>query len=158
VTSALNPFILGYVSVLGLNPAGIFLAMGLTNVVLGMIYKLPLPAEAKKVIGTIALEEKWRPEQVYMSGILTGVIWLFLGPSGLVKRLARITPVVVVRGIQFGLMLILLKQAILLMKTSALLSLMSIALIVLLMRNRFLPSAIAVFALDWPSLSHRPLS
>ena len=93
-----------------------------------------------------------------MSGILTGVIWLFLGLSGLVKRLARITPVVVVRGIQFGLMLILLKQAILLMKTSALLSLMSIALIVLLMRNRFLPSAIAVFASDWPSLSYRPLS
>ena len=121
--------------------------MGLTNVVLGMIYKLPLPVEAKKAIGTIALEEKWRPEQVYMSGILTGVIWLFLGLSGLVKRLARITPVVVVRGIQFGLMLILLKQAILLMKTSALLSLTSIALIVLLMRNRFLPSAIAVFCL-----------
>ena len=87
-----------------------------------------------------------------MSGILTGVIWLFLGLSGLVKRLARITPVVVVRGIRFGLMLILL------MKTSALLSLMSIALIVLLMRNRFLPSAIAVFASDWPSLSYRPLS
>ena len=44
----LNPFILGYVSVLGLNPAGIFLAMGLTNVVLGLIYKLPLPLRPKR--------------------------------------------------------------------------------------------------------------
>lgn len=41
---------------------------------------------------------------------------MFLELSGLVKRPARITPVVVARGIQFRLMLILLKQAILLMK------------------------------------------
>ena len=44
----LNPFILGYVAVLGLDATGIFLAMGLTNIVLGFVYRLPLPVEAKK--------------------------------------------------------------------------------------------------------------
>jgi len=107
----LNPFILGYIAILGLNLTGIFLAMGLTNITLGLIYKLPLPVEAKKAIGAVALREKWRPSQIYMSGILTGLIWLFLGFSGLVRRLAKLTPRVVVRGIQLGLMLILLSEA-----------------------------------------------
>lgn len=31
--------------------------MGLTNIVVGFIYKLPLPVESEKVIGTIALNE-----------------------------------------------------------------------------------------------------
>ncbi len=143
----LNPFILGYISILGLNPAGIFLGIGLTNIILGLIYKLPLPVEAKNAIGTVALREKWTSSQVYLSGMLTGIVWLFLGFSGLVKRLAKLTPVVVVRGIQLGLMFILLKEAVLLMKTNILLSLVSLVLIVFLMKNRLLPSAIAVFGL-----------
>ena len=143
----LNPFILGYIAVLGLDPTGIFLAMGLANIALGLIYRLPLPLEAKKVIGATALNEKWSPAQIYLSGVLTGVAWLILSFSGLVKRLARLTPVVIIRGVQLGLMVILLKEAVVFMAPNPLLGLMSIAVIIALLKNRFLPSAIAVFTL-----------
>lgn len=143
----LNPFILGYVSILGLNPVGVFLAMGLTNIALGLTYKLPLPVEAMKAIGAVALRERWAPSQVYLSGILTGVTWLMLSLSGLVKRMARITPLVVIRGIQLGLMFILLRESISLMGSNMPLALFSMGLILVLARNRFLPSAIAVFSL-----------
>jgi len=143
----LNPFILGYIAILGLDPTGIFLAMGLANIALGLVYKLPLPLEAKKVIGTTALSEKWSPSQVYLSGILTGSAWLFLTFSDLVKRLARLTPVVVIRGVQLGLMAILLKESLTLMASNPLLALTSIAVILVLLKNEFLPSAIAVFTL-----------
>lgn len=143
----LNPFLIGYIAILGLSPAGIFLAMGLSNIILGLIYKLPLSIEAKKAIGTVALKEKWEPSQVYMSGILTGIFWLFLSFSGLVRKLAKVTPLIVVRGIQFGLVLILLKQALELMQADLILALASVIIILLLLRNRFLPSAIAVFML-----------
>lgn len=143
----LNPFILGYIVVLGLDATGIFFAMGLTNIVLGFVYRLPLPVEAKKAIGATALNERWRSSQVYLSGFLTGVFWLFLSFSGLVKRLVKLTPIVVVRGIQFGLMLILLKESILFMRLNFILAFVSVVLIVALMRNKFLPSALAVFIL-----------
>jgi hypothetical protein len=143
----LNPFILGYIVVLGLNPAGIFLAMGLSNLILGLIYRLPLPIEPKKVIGTIALEKKWAPSQIYLSGMLTGIVWLFLTYSKFAKKLAAITPIVIVRGIQLGLVFILLKESLKLMQSNILLAIVSIILIILLFNNRILPSTIAIFSL-----------
>ncbi len=143
----LNPFILGYISILGLNPVGIFLAMGLTNIILGLVYNLPLPVEPKKVIGTIALKDKWSSSQIYLSGLLTGFVWLLLSFTGIVKKLAKITPIILIRGIQFSLMLILIRESIELMKTNIFLAFLSIFLIILLIKNRFLPSAIAVFCL-----------
>jgi len=143
----LNPFILGYIAILGVNPTGIFLAMGLTNIALGIAYRLPLPVEAKKAIGVAALSEKWKPSQIYLSGVLTGVAWIVLGFSGFVKKLAGRTPLIVVRGIQLGLVFILLKEAVMLMQMDILLALTSVILIILLMKNRYLPSALAVFGL-----------
>lgn len=143
----LNPFILGYIAILGVDPTGIFLAMGLTNIILGLVYRLPLPVEAKKAIGVAALSEKWKPSQIYLSGVLTGAAWIVLGFSGFVRRLAGKTPLIVVRGIQLGLALILLKEAVAFMQIDVLLALASVILIILLMRNRYLPSALAVFSL-----------
>jgi len=59
----------------------------------------------------------------------------------------RLTPVVIVRGIQFGLVMILLKESILFMRLDFALAFISVVLILFLMRNRFLPSALAVFSL-----------
>ena len=32
----LIPFIIGYISIVGLNPAGVFMTLGLTNIILGI--------------------------------------------------------------------------------------------------------------------------
>ncbi|MCW4006654.1 MAG: putative sulfate/molybdate transporter [Candidatus Bathyarchaeota archaeon] len=142
----LNPFILGYIAVLGLDPAGIFLAMGVTNLIIGLVYKLPLPVEPQKAIGAAALNEHWLPGQIYISGLASGLIWLVLSFSGAVKKFAKVTPTVVIRGIQFGLMLLLLWEAVLLVQSNILLGLASVGLILVLMKNKYLPAAIALFA------------
>lgn len=54
----LIPFIIGYISISGLNPSGIFLCLGITNIVLGIRYNLPLPVQPQKLIGAIAISEK----------------------------------------------------------------------------------------------------
>jgi hypothetical protein len=143
----LNPFILGYIAVLGLDPAGIFLAMGITNIIIGLIYKLPLPVEPQKAIGAAALNEHWLPGQVYISGLVSGSIWLLLSFSGLVKKFAKVTPTVVIRGIQVGLMFVLLWEAVQLVQSNLLLALASVGLILVLMKNRYLPAAIALFVI-----------
>lgn len=54
----LNPFIIAYIAVLGLNPMGVLLAMGLTNITIGLVYRLPLPVEPQKAVGTVAINQK----------------------------------------------------------------------------------------------------
>ncbi|MCS7113513.1 MAG: putative sulfate/molybdate transporter [Nitrososphaerota archaeon] len=143
----INPFILGYIVVLRLNPTSIFLAMGITNIALGLIYRLPLPVEPKKAIATAALSERWKPQYVYISGLITGIVWLILSLSGLVDLLARITPTPVIRGVQFGLALILIRESLNSIVADIPLALSCIALIAILSKFRIVPSALAVFCL-----------
>jgi hypothetical protein len=143
----LNPFILGYIAVLGLNPTGIFLAMGITNIIIGVVYNLPLPVEPQKAIGAAALNQKWLPGQVYISGVVSGVVWLVLSFSGLVKKFSKYTPPVVIRGIQVGLMFLLLWESVNLVQSNILLAIVSVALVLVLMKNKYLPAALVLFCL-----------
>jgi len=53
----LIPFTVGYITICGFNPTRLLLGIGLTNVVLALVYRLPLPVQPKKVIGSVALAE-----------------------------------------------------------------------------------------------------
>jgi xanthine/uracil/vitamin C permease (AzgA family) len=86
-----------------LNPAGLLVMMGLANIVTGIIYHLHMPIEPKKVLAVVAITQKWPPSLVYATGFGTGVIWLILGFTGLIQRVAAVTPRSVVRGIQVAL-------------------------------------------------------
>ena len=148
----LNPFTIAYIAITGLDPSGILLAMGLTNIIVGLIYRLPLPVEPQKAVATIALKEKWSPQLIYGTGIGMGLVWLLLVFSRLIKKIAKITPVCVIVGVQLGLMLILLRESVglILMEpllTNIALALVSFILVVLLLKNRKLPAGVAIFLL-----------
>lgn len=49
----LFPLAIGYIAVCGLNPAGLFIWMGLVNIATGVIYRLPMLVEPKKVISVL---------------------------------------------------------------------------------------------------------
>ena len=44
----LLPFTVGYIVICGFNPTGLLLGIGLTNIILALIYRLPLPYAATK--------------------------------------------------------------------------------------------------------------
>ncbi len=73
----LIPFIIGYISISGLNPSGIFLCLGITNIVLGIRYNLPLPVQPQKSIGAIAISEKWEPNMICDYSYLFWCIYSF---------------------------------------------------------------------------------
>ncbi|MBN1216390.1 MAG: putative sulfate/molybdate transporter [Candidatus Lokiarchaeota archaeon] len=103
----LVPFIIGYISIVKINPAGIFLCLGLTNIYLGIIYDLPLPVQPQKSIGTVAISQKWTPEKVISTGFGTGIIWIILAKIKILNKISDKMPKVVIRGIQLGLALVL---------------------------------------------------
>jgi predicted benzoate:H+ symporter BenE len=143
----LLPLAIGYIAVNGLNPAGLFIMLGLTNIALGLIYRLPMPLQPKKVIAVAAISQGWSPSLVYASGFGLGLLWLVLVLTGLLRKLIDITPIFVVRGIQLALGLILAWQAIQWMRPVPLLGLVALAIVLVLRENRYAPAAIVLMIL-----------
>ncbi|TKJ22689.1 MAG: hypothetical protein CEE43_05530 [Promethearchaeota archaeon Loki_b32] len=138
----LVPFIIGYISIVGLNPAGIFLTLGITNIILGIKFNLPLPVQPQKTIGTVAISKGWDPNMVISTGFGTGVVWFLLGFSKKLNKIVSKVPIVAVRGIQLGLALILGWTGLKLFSENLFLGFISIAIILILIKNKPIPSAI----------------
>jgi MFS superfamily sulfate permease-like transporter len=138
----LIPFIIGYISIVGLNPAGVFLCLGVTNIILGIRFNLPLPVQPQKTIGTIAISEVWDPNLVISTGFGTGIIWTILGFTKFLEKIVRKVPQVAVRGIQLGLGLILGWTAIQLIGVDILLGIVSFSVILISLKIKKIPSSI----------------
>ena len=133
----LLPLAIGYFVVNGLNPAGLLVMMGLANIVTGVVYRLPMPIEPKKVLAVVAISQRWSPSLIYATGFGTGVIWLVLTFTGLVQKIAAVTPGSVVRGIQVTLGILLAIEGFKLVSTGWILGVISIIIVLLLRKNRF---------------------
>lgn len=143
----LFPLAIGYIAVNGLDPAGLFIVLGLTNIALGLIYRMPMPVEPKKVIAVTAIAQQWSPSIVYASGFGLGILWLFLVFTGLLRKLVAITPPFIVRGIQLALGITLGWQALKMMASAPLLGVLAVVVVLLLRENRYAPAALVLMAL-----------
>jgi len=143
----LIPFIIGYVSIVKLNPAGIFLCLGITNIILGIRYNLPLPVQPQKTIGTIALSQKWSANRVISTGFSTGIVWFILGFTKILDKITRRVPKLTVRGIQLGLSFILGWAAFLMFINDFLLGIISLIIIILFIKSERVPTAILLVIL-----------
>ncbi|TFG22777.1 MAG: hypothetical protein EU529_09520 [Promethearchaeota archaeon] len=138
----LVPFIIGYIAIVGLNPAGIFFCLGFTNLILGVKFNLPLPVQPQKTISTIAISQNWSPNLVISTGFGTGIVWFILGLSKKLNNIVKRVPTIAVRGVQLGLALILGWTAIIMLNDNLILGIISISIIVLLIKVKKVPSAI----------------
>jgi MFS superfamily sulfate permease-like transporter len=143
----LFPLAVGFIAVNGLDPAGLFIVLGLTNIALGLIYRLPMPLQPKKVIAAVAIGQAWPPSLIYASGFGLGLTWFFLIVTGLLRKLVAWTPVFLVRGIQLALGLTLARQALTMMAPVPLLGLLAIVIVLLLRKSRYAPASIVLMAL-----------
>lgn len=57
----LLPLAVGYITVCGIDPAGMLVFMGLANILTGIIYRLPMPIEPMKVLAVMAIAQAWTP-------------------------------------------------------------------------------------------------
>ena len=54
----LFPLAIGFIVVCGMDPAGFLVMMGLMNIVTGLVYRLPMPIQPKKVIAVMAIAQR----------------------------------------------------------------------------------------------------
>lgn len=138
----LIPFTVGYITLCGFSPTGLLLGIGLTNITLALVYRLPLPVQPKKVIGSVALAERWPMNRVLGAGFTVGLIWVLLSFSRRLSSLLERIPESVVRGIQLGLAFTLALTGAEMMSNDVLIAAPMMAAAFLLLRNRVLPSSI----------------
>lgn len=142
----LIPFVVGYIVVLKMDPVGILLAFGLTKVAVGLIYKTPMPVQPMKAIGGAAIGQAGMitPGMVFGAGLVTAVIWLLLGLTGTVDRVAKLASKPVVRGIVLGLGFTFVLEAFGMMGSDPVVAGIGLVVTYLLLSNSKVP---AMFAL-----------
>lgn len=97
------PLLVGLIATCGLDAASVLILFGTMQVVTGLLYGLPMPVQPLKAMAVIMLSQKLPPELLYGGGLAIGFAMLILTVSGGLDWLAKVIPLSVVRGIQFGL-------------------------------------------------------
>ncbi|NLO97274.1 MAG: sulfate transporter, partial [Peptococcaceae bacterium] len=114
----LIPFIIGYITILKLDPLGVLFMFGILMIFSGFYYKTPIPVQPMKAIGGAAITQAAvTPGMVWGAGIFTGLFWLILSLTGKLHYISRIASKPVIRGIVLGLGLLFIMVGTKMMKT-----------------------------------------
>lgn len=142
------PLIAGILLATGLDPAGVFIAFGLAQIASGVLYGLPMPVQPLKAMAVVVIAGQATGAQLQLAGLMIGALMLLLAFSGLLDRLQKLIPVLVVRGIQAGLGLALARTSLGLTSREGTWGLVAagvaVALLVWLRGHRHFPGALVV--------------
>ncbi|MCU0631149.1 MAG: putative sulfate/molybdate transporter [Methanoregulaceae archaeon] len=105
------PLMFAVALVCNLNLGIILLFFGIWFIVTGIYYRLPIPIEPMKVIAVVAISSVLAGPELAAAGILLGLLFFFLGFGKWMYYIGKYIPNAVIRGIQLGLALLLLKSA-----------------------------------------------
>lgn len=78
----------------------------------GLYYRLPMPVEPMKALAGLTIAGTLTFQQATAAGLVLGLLLLTTGSLGIMKWLDEFVPASVVRGIQLGLGLILLRTSV----------------------------------------------
>jgi MFS superfamily sulfate permease-like transporter len=145
----LIPFVVGYITVNQMDPAGILIAFGVFKLWAGLYFKTPVPIQPMKAIGTAAITQGGAITHgaIWASGLFTGFFWLIMGVTGTVGWIARITSRPVVHGIVLGLGLGFVLEGVKMMAADPLLAAVGVVLTFLLLSSDRIPAMLVLLGL-----------
>jgi hypothetical protein len=135
-----------------LDAASVLVMFGLMQVLTGTLYRMPMPVQPLKAVAAIVITQRVAPEVIHGGGLAIGALMLVLALTGALDWLARVIPLVVIRGLQAGLGLQLATLALRDFIPAHglpgyLLAAASFAIVLALLGNRRYPPALFVIAL-----------
>lgn len=147
----LVPFLLAYVTIVGIAPAGMLLAFGIAFVAAGAYFRTPFPVQPMKAIGAVAATGAAQtavitPESVVVATLATGIIWIALGYTGAAERVARWVGRPVVIGITLGLGIAFMLEGTRMMSAGVGLAAPLLLVTILLLSNRALLAMVLILA------------
>jgi xanthine/uracil/vitamin C permease (AzgA family) len=141
----LLPFVIAYIAVVKMDPAGVLLAFGAAMIAVGLHYRTPMPVQPMKAIGAVAATQASQtflvtPQAVAVAGLATGLIWLVLGLTGLAQKISRLVPRPIAIGIVLGLGFAFMLEGLKMMAAGWIVAALGLALTLLLLSNRKVPA------------------
>jgi MFS superfamily sulfate permease-like transporter len=97
------PHVVAALSVVGMAPFGVLAGFGLFYLATGLVYAVPVAVQPMKAASAAILVSDMSPGSIVACGLIVGVVFLVLGLTGAIGRLARLVPDAVVSGLQLGL-------------------------------------------------------
>lgn len=104
----LLPYLVGFISIAGVNATSVLLAFGLSSFIAGWRFGLPFPVQPMKAIGAASLAQAAlgsasMPEVLAVAAFLTGIFWLIAGWTEFTGWLSQHVSKDIVHGIVLGL-------------------------------------------------------
>lgn len=106
------PIAVALITLNGLNATAVFAGAGLVYVITALYFRVPVPVQPLKAFGAAAIALGLGAEVIAAGALLMGAAMLVLASTGLADWLARRFPLVLIRGIQASVALLLAKAAV----------------------------------------------
>ena len=106
----LFPIAIALITLNHLNPTAVFLAAGLTYILAGWYFRMPIAVQPFKAVAAIALASGLAPSAIASAGLLMGVLLALIALTNTATWLAKLFTLPIVRGIQLGLGLLLARE------------------------------------------------
>lgn len=144
----LIPFLVGYLTITGMDPVGVLVSFGLFKILAGLYFRTPVPVQPMKAIGTAAISHAGAitPAAVWASGLFSGGVWLAMGLSGAVTWIARLTSRPIVHGLVVGLGLSFILEGVKLMQGDYLVGVVAGVLAFALLSHVRIPAMLILLA------------
>jgi hypothetical protein len=105
------PLVLAVALVSDVNARYVLLFFGIWFILTGLYYRLPIPLEPMKAVAVIVIAGSISSGEIAAAGLILGIIFLVLGYGRFFGIIEKWVPQSVVRGIQLGLALLLLRSS-----------------------------------------------
>jgi MFS superfamily sulfate permease-like transporter len=149
----LVPFLVAYITLAHVDPYGMLLGFGCSMIAAGLYYRTPFSVQPMKAIGAVAATNAAQgvalttPGVVYAAGVVSGVIWLVLGLTGLASRVAGFMGRPVGQGIVLGLGFSFMLDGVEMVATGWMLGAAGVVVTLALARSRRVPAMLVLLAL-----------
>ncbi len=107
----LFPIAIALIAKNGFNPTAFFFMAGIFYIASAYYFKITMPVQPLKAMSAIAIAAGLSSDVINAAGITIGIILLVIAFTGLSVKLGNIFPVSVIRGIQLGLGMMLIKAS-----------------------------------------------
>ncbi|MEW6034777.1 MAG: putative sulfate/molybdate transporter [Chloroflexota bacterium] len=105
----LLPLAVALIALNQMSPTSVFLVVGLAYIAAGAYYRLPMPVQPLKAVAAIAIAGGLSARVVSASGLIMASFLLLLAATKATNAISRLFPKAIVRGIQLGVGLFLVK-------------------------------------------------
>jgi len=95
----------------GFDAGTVLVGVGTLYVVSGLAFRVPVPVQPIKAAAAITIARELPPAQLAVAGLILGLVLVALSLTGLAHRLAAVFTEPIVRGLQLGVGLILVRTS-----------------------------------------------